>query len=353
MKFNFKKIFVQRSIYDDFLWRTNAENIISRFRDAEIVEVESHWKIPELVNADAGDWMRNKRENLVLGIKSGLTHTKNGRSADFIAASNSNGCLSSCQYCYVARRKGGSNPLTVFVNIEEIAYSIRKHQQKLGAKLEPNQCDARFWTYDIGCNADLAADSFVCDNPAFLVKEFATMEYAKGTFATKTVRNDYWTSIDPKGKTRIRYSLMPQEIARYVDIGTSPISDRIKSVNTLVNAGYEVHFSFAPIIVYDGDLWKNAWREMWREIDDTLTDKAKAQLKCEAFFLTHSQSLHDVNMRWNAKGEEFLWNPQLQVPKKTAPDTLVYDYDFRRRELADFLKMLDRHLPYCPVRYSF
>ena len=353
MKFDFKRIFVQRSIYGDFLWRANAENIISRFPDAEIIEVESHWKIPELNNADAGDWMRNKRENLVLGIKSGLTHQKNGRSADYIAASNSNGCLSSCQYCYVARRKGGSNPLTVFVNIEEIAYSIRKHQAKLGAKLEPNQCDAKYWTYDIGCNADLSADSFVCDNPAFLVREFATMEYAKGTFATKIVRDDYWTSIDPKGKTRIRYSLMPQQIARYVDIGTSPISERIKSVNTLVDAGYEVHFSFAPIIVYDGDLWKNAWQEMWSEIDDTLTNKAKAQLKCEAFFLTHSKDLHETNMQWNARGEEFLWNPSLQVPKKTAPDTLVYDYDFRRRELASFLAMLNKHLPYCPVRYSF
>ena len=55
----------------------------------------------------------------------------------------------------------------------------------------------------------------------------------------------------------------------------------------------------------------------------------------------------------NAKGEEFLWNPALQVPKKTAPDTLVYDYDFRRRELADFLQTLNKYLPYCPVRYSF
>ena len=146
---------------------------------------------------------------------------------------------------------------------------------------------------------------------------------------------------------------MPQQIARYVDIGTSPISDRIKSVNTLVDAGYEAHFSFAPIIVYDGDLWKNAWQEMWREIDDVLTDKAKAQLKCEAFFLTHSKDLHETNMQWNARGEEFLWNPSLQVPKKTAPDTLVYDYDFRRRELASFLAMLNKHLPYCPVRYSF
>ena len=93
MNFDFKKIFVQRSIFDDFLWRENAGNILNRFPNEEVKEVESHWQIPELFEADAKDWMRNKREVLVLGIKSGLTHQKNGRSADFIAASNSNGCL--------------------------------------------------------------------------------------------------------------------------------------------------------------------------------------------------------------------------------------------------------------------
>ena len=66
MRFNFKQIFVQRSINEDFIWRMNAENIISRFPDAEVSEVESHWQIPELFAADAGDWMRNKRENLIL-----------------------------------------------------------------------------------------------------------------------------------------------------------------------------------------------------------------------------------------------------------------------------------------------
>jgi DNA repair photolyase len=261
--------------------------------------------------------------------------------------------LSSCQYCYVARRKGASNPLTVFVNIEEIAASIRRHQKKLGVKPAPNQCDDKFWTYDIGCNADLSADSFICDNPGFLVREFATMENAKACFATKTVHNEYWTALDPKGHTRIRYSLMPQKIARYVDIGTSPISERIESVNRLVDAGYEVHLNFSPIIIYGGDEWKNGWTDLWREIDDTLTPKAKAQTQGEVFFLTHSKGLHDVNMQWNPKGEEFLWSPEIQVPKKTAPDTLVYDYTMRRRELAAFEERLAKALPYCPVRYSF
>jgi DNA repair photolyase len=353
MRLDFRKIYVQDSINTNPFWRARADEIINCFPEAEIVSIESHWQIPDLFAADPADWMRTKREHLVLGVKSGLSHTKNGRSADFIATSSSNGCLSSCQYCYVSRRKGGSNPLTVFVNIEQIADSIRRHQKRLGPKPEPNQCDPFDWTYDIGCNADLSLDALVCDNPGYLVREFATMEYAKATFATKTVNDDYWLGVDPRGRTRIRYSLMPQRIARCVDIGTSLISDRIRSINRLVAAGYEVHLNFSPIIIYGGDEWRRDWAELWREIDDTLTDEAKAQLQCEAFFLTHSEALHDVNLQWNAKGEEYLWTPELQVPKKTAPDLVVYDYLMRRRELERFKTGVAKYLPYCPVRYSF
>jgi len=32
---------------------------------------------------------------------------------------------------------------------------------------------------------------------------------------------------------------------------------------------------------------------------------------------------------------------------------LVYDYNFRRREIAEFERDLLKMLPYCPVRYSF
>ena len=354
MRLDFKKIYVQNAVGDNSLWQSRVDEIIARFPDAEVVPVKSHWQIDELFGADPADWMRTKRENLVLGVKSGLRHTLNGRSANFIAASSSNGCLSSCQYCYVSRRKGGSNPLTVFVNIEQIADSIRRHSTRLGPKLEPDQCDARYWTYDIGCNADLSLDALICDNPAFLVCEFAErMPHAKATFATKTVNDDYWLALEPKGKTRVRYSVMPQAIARYVDIGTSPVSERIQSVNRLVGAGYEVHFNFSPIIIYSGDQWRRDWVELWKEIDDTLTEQAKNQLMCEVFFLTHSEALHDVNMRWNPKGEEFLWSPETQVPKRSAPDTVVYDYGMRRKELERFTNGLTKYLPYCPVRYSF
>ena len=51
-----------------------GREVLARFPGAELVEVASHWKIPELF-ADkelAADWLRLKREVLVLGVKKGL-----------------------------------------------------------------------------------------------------------------------------------------------------------------------------------------------------------------------------------------------------------------------------------------
>jgi tRNA A37 methylthiotransferase MiaB len=85
-----------------------GQEILARFPGAEIVEVDSHWKIPEL-HGNEGNverWVRVKTETLVLGVKKSLSARPNGRSADFIAPSTSNGCAMACAYCYVPRRKG-------------------------------------------------------------------------------------------------------------------------------------------------------------------------------------------------------------------------------------------------------
>jgi len=84
-----------------------GRQVLARFPNAELVEVASHWKIPQLGDAAlAEDWLKVKRETLVLGVKKGMALRPNGRSADFIAPSSSNGCAMACAYCYVGRRKG-------------------------------------------------------------------------------------------------------------------------------------------------------------------------------------------------------------------------------------------------------
>ena len=80
-----------------------------------------------------------------------------------------------CSYCYVPRRKGFANPITVFANIEAILGYIERHVGRQGVKPAPNQCDPVDWVYDIGENSDCSADALVSDNVRDLVDLFARL----------------------------------------------------------------------------------------------------------------------------------------------------------------------------------
>src|SRR4029079_8852667 len=161
-----------------------GQEILARFPGTEIVEVDSHWKIPEL-HGNAGSverWGRVKTETLVRGVKKSLSARPNGRSSDFIAPSTSNGCAMACSYCYVPRRKGYANPVTVFVNIERILGYLERHVARQGPKTSANQCDPVDWVYDIGENGDCSVDAAVSDNVRDLVDLFGRTSGAKASF---------------------------------------------------------------------------------------------------------------------------------------------------------------------------
>jgi spore photoproduct lyase family protein len=319
-----------------------------------IVEVASHWNIPQLHGNEAAveDWNRIKRTVLVLGSKKSLQCRPNSRSSDFVAPSHANGCAMACSYCYVARRKGYANPITTFVNIEQIKRYLERHAAKQGMKLQPNQVDPKFWVYEIGENSDCSVDAAICDNVKDLVALFCTLPHAKATFATKRVNREL-LNYDPQGKTRIRFSLMPDSKAQLVDVRTSSITERIAAVNDFVTAGYEVHLNFAPVIYYDN--WLADYEQLFEQVDDTLSPQAKEQLQAEVIFLTHNEQLHQINLGWHSQGEELLWRPDLQEQKvsQAGGSNVRYKSGLKRNLVGDFSSLLTKRLPYCNIRYAF
>ena len=344
-----RRIYLESAVVD----YPRGREVLARFPEAERIEVASHWKIPQLSDpALAEDWLKIKREVLVLGVKKGLQMRPNGRSADFIAPSSSNGCAMACAYCYVGRRKGYANPISVFVNIDETTRAIARHAAKLGAKPEPNSIDPSAWVYDLGENGDLSVDAAISDNVRDLVAAFRTLSNAKGSFATKYVNREL-LDYDPQGRTRVRFSLMPETIAKVVDVRTSPMAERIRAINDFVVAGYEVHVNFSPVIVHEH--WEAEWRALFTDLNDALSPAAKAQLKCEVIFLTHNAGLHELNLQWHAKAEQWLWRPDLQEQKlsESGMENLRYRARWKRQWLDRFLGWLHETLPYCEVRYAF
>jgi spore photoproduct lyase len=331
-----------------------GQEILARYPDAERIRVASHWNIPSLHGNEgsAEDWLRIKRNVLVLGTKKSLSFRPNGRSAHFIAPSTSNGCAMACAYCYVPRRKGYANPISIFVNIDETSQAIRRHAGRQGRLSAPDQIDGEHWVYDIGENGDLSVDAAICDNVKDLVATFREIPNAKGSFATKFVNPDL-LAYDPQGKTRIRFSLMPEKVAKVVDVRTSVVADRIAAVDDFVRAGYEVHLNFSPVIVYEG--WERDWQVLFEQVDEALSPAAKEQLRAEIIFLTHNKQLHEVNMHWHPKAEDYLWTPETQQIKRSEGGmwNLRYKVAWKQQWLARFQKLLCDKLPYCDVRYAF
>ncbi|MEO3794510.1 spore photoproduct lyase family protein [Nonomuraea sp. B10E15] len=331
-----------------------GQEILARFPGAELIEIAGHHRIPELYGDErnVARWVRIKTEALVLGVKKSLTARPNGRSADFIAPSTANGCAMACAYCYVPRRKGYSNPITVFANIDKIIAYLRRHAARQGVKSEPNQVDPHDWVYDIGENSDCSVDATISRNVRDLVETFRDLPGAKASFATKYVNRDLldW---DPRSSTRIRFSLMPAADSKLLDIRTSPLTDRIAAINDFVAAGYEVHVNLSPVVVRDG--WLESWAELLEQLDDALNPEARRQLAAEIVFLTHNERLHEVNLGWHPQAEEVLWRPDVQQAKRsqTGGWNVRYRTGLKGRYVAALTDLITAKLPYCRIRYAF
>ena len=331
-----------------------GRQVLARFPEARVVEVDSHWRIPGL-HGNEGNverWVRIKGETLVLGERKTLATRPNGRSADWIAPGASNGCAMACAYCYVPRRKGYANPVTVFTNIDGIIAHLGRHIARQGPKPEPNQCDAEAWVYDVGENGDCSVDALICDNTADLVHAFRQWPTAKASFATKFVNPDL-LDLDPRGRTRIRFSLMPPDDSRLLDVRTSPVAERIAAAADFLDAGYEVHFNLSPVVVRPG--WEEAWAELLRHLDDVLPERVRRQAAAEVIMLTHNRELHGVNLGWHPRAEEVLWRPDLQEAKRSENGALNVRYraGVKADAVVRLRALIAAHAPWLRVRYAF
>ncbi|GAA2991388.1 spore photoproduct lyase family protein [Streptomyces fulvorobeus] len=331
-----------------------GRQILARFPDADVLPVDSHWRIPQLHGnkGNAERWVRIKSTVLVLGERKTLTVRTNGRSADWIAPGAANGCAMACAYCYVPRRKGYANPITVFTNIERIIARLTRHATDLGPKTAPNQCDPLAWVYDIGENNDCSVDALISENTADLVHAFTRLPTAKASFATKFVNPDLLL-LEPRGRTRIRFSLMPPDDSRLLDIRTSPVEQRIAAAGDFVEAGYEVHFNLSPVVIRPG--WEHDWGRLLQQMDDVLPRAVKDQAAAEVIMLTHNRDLHEVNMAWHPRAEDAIWRPELQQRKRSENGSWNVRYrDGTKAAAVETVRRLVRtHAPWLPIRYAF
>lgn len=273
-----------------------------------------------------------------------------GRSTDFISPSFGHGCLYNCTYCYMKRNKPIG--LDIATNVSQILTEINNHCAFAEVQ-KPNQTHPEFITYDISCNEDFALHAKYHDWQ-YIFDFFRKHPVAMGSFATKYV-NQNLLNYNPEGKIRIRFSLMPQTYADFLEPKTSSIDDRLWAVQDFIAAGYDVHLNFSPVIVTSG--WLKEYAKLFAKVSRFASKHRwnNDSVKAEVIFLTHNALKHQYNLQYNLPGENLLWTPDNQESKVSqfGGKNIRYRHGLKSEYIKDFINLHDEILPWNTIRYIF
>ncbi len=273
-----------------------------------------------------------------------------GRSTDFISPSFGHGCLFNCSYCYMKRHK--PEGLDVAKNHGDILTAINNHVWFTDVE-KPNQTHEEYVTYDISCNEDFALHAKHHDWKR-IFEFFRDHPKAMGSFATKYVNEDL-LSFDPYGKIRIRFSLMPVNLQGILEPNTSDIFTRLRAVSDFLDAGYEVHLNFSPVVVYDG--WLDDYKDLFGKVSTYANRYAWDfdEVKAEVIFLTHNEDKHKYNLVNGLEGEDLLWKPEIQENKKSqyGGENIRYKHTLKAKFIKEWTELHDEIIPWNTIRYIF
>jgi spore photoproduct lyase len=239
--------------------------------------------------------------------------------------------------------------LTIAKNAGDILTHVNSHSYFIADVEKPNQTHDKYITYDIACNEDFALHAKY-HNWQFIFQFFVDHPIAMATLATKIIPTKF-LEFNPKGKVRIRFSLMPQYLSTILEPNTPKIIDRIKAIDTFIEAGYDVHINFSPVVIYGG--WLNDYEKLFKLVNENV--KNKDIVKSEVIFLTHNEKKHNDNLKNKTLREDLLWNPSVQEEKisQYGGKNIRYKSYLKKKYINHFKKLHSKIIPWNTIRYIF
>ncbi len=246
------------------------------------IEIESHNRIIEMTSADNRDFPKLKK-HLIIGIRKTHRYVPNYKVSDWLVPYTSSGCRAMCLYCYLVCNYNKCAYLRLFVNREQMLDRLLK---KDASTLVPQ-------TFEIGSNSDLLLENTITDNLLYTIERFAREGRGSLTFPTKFDMVAPLLNLDHRGKTIFRMSVNPQEIINRIELGTSPLSARIRALNDMAEAGYPVGLLIAPVILLPN--WKQLYEELIERLADELSYKVMQNGFIEIILMTYSFVQNAIN----------------------------------------------------------
>lgn len=253
-----------------------------KLKGIKLKEIENHNNIEELRKKENSEFCSMKK-NLIIGIRKTHKFIENHKVSDYLVPYTSSGCIAMCMYCYLVCNFNKCSYLRLFVNREEMLEKIIKVANKEDKKL----------TFEIGSNSDLILENTITNNLVWTIENFRKSPKGMLTFSTKFDMVDPILPLKHDGKVIVRMSVNPSEIIKQIEIGTSPLKNRVIAINKLKHAGYKIGILIAPVILVDE--WMRLYEDLIKYLYDNLSSEVKKDVFFEIIFMTYSYVHRMIN----------------------------------------------------------
>ena len=276
------------------------------------------------------------KQNLIIGIRKTHKFVPNHKTSDFLVPYTSSGCIAMCLYCYLVCNYNKCAYLRLFVNREQMLNKIIK---------VANESDKNL-TFEIGSNSDLILENTITNNLVWTIENFKDNPKGLLTFPTKFDMVDPILPLDHNGKVIVRMSVNPREIIKTIEIGTSPLENRVKAINKLKDAEYKLGILIAPVILVED--WKKQYTELIQYLAENLSERVKKDVFFEIIFMTYSYVHRMINQEAFPK-QTNLYNQEIMTVRGKGK----YTYNKETREEAEmFLRdLMRKYFPHNEIKY--
>ena len=235
----FSHIYVEKKILNN----KNTLEILSKFKDVKIIEIENYKEVFSSNNQDFH--LQKLRQKLILAsnkanmIYEGAVVCESFENDNFYYTSSIINCVYDCEYCYLQGVYSSGN-IVIFVDIEKVFEEVEELYNKL-----------KTLYLCISYDTDLLAIENIC---GFSEKWYYFIEDKKDLkieLRTKSGNIDKFLNLKPLDNFIVAFTLSPENLALKNEKYTASFKNRVKAIKELQEKGWKVRICIDPLIYSD------------------------------------------------------------------------------------------------------
>ncbi len=238
------------------------------------------------------------------------------------------GCPAHCQYCYLAGSLSGPPITRVYANLDDILSNLHNYVGKGTVTSRKGARQEEGTTFECSCYTDPLALEHLTGALARSITFFGDWNAAvQLRWTTKFDNVQSFLSLPHAKKTRVRFSVNAESVARRFEGGTATLTGRFHALRLMAQAGYPVGLTIAPIM--DIPNFEGEYRTLLESVAAALHGISDVDLTAELITHRFTPGSKEILLDWYPNTPLDL-DEQTRAQKRTKFGSLKYVYPASR-----------------------